>query len=289
MSQEQIMNEWLSELQQNFQEVMPPIDKPYPEVFFVDNENSLQSVIKTIDDKIHLTQTEFNITSFIRYLHGDSGDAMLIIVDRVSNSKEDFAKQYYFELAVFYVTKTESQEWYELYGDYDDYSIFSDEDLLDELENRVQDYAAKFAGYHLCITFFASSISYKISHDIIQFERDIFEPLKEHERGLYFAWAIHNRDKIVNLPDELQSIIDEFTDILNEQLKKEQFWVIDEDMLIKIGELFCDFDWCRAAYLYEIRMTKEAAERRKIRNNLQKIHKAKRKSQKQARKKNRRK
>ncbi len=279
MIQEKILNEWISELQENFRKFMPPVDALYPETVFVESYDKVQD--------IDLPQKDFKINSFMRYLHDASRDVMLIILDHVPENKEHFAAVYYLELGIFYALKTEPCERNELYGDYDEEF---DPDKADELEENDPDYTSKFAGYHIWLPFLASTISHKCINSALLPE-DVFldKAHDEYEYGFYFAWAINNRDKISTAIEDLQPLVDEALDLLSGQLKKEKFWLIDDDTLKELGEIFFDLDGGRASYYFGLRIAEIEAERRKIKNKAEKKLKAKRKNQKNARKKNRKK
>ena len=294
MISKQLIIEWTSELQQKFQDTMPALDSKYPEVFIIENQDELPFAKNAVNDKIKLTKIDFLISSsaFVKYLHGINEDVILIIRDRVPDNITEFAVEYYSELGKFYVVRTETKKRYELCDEPDENIDEYDEEYYEEMNDKFSnDEFTRYVGYCVWLSFISSVISNIVLQNIQPNSDDVFSPkaLNEYRLGKYLAWAVNNKDSISTIPEDLQPLISEAVEILDTQLKKEKFWIPDEDTLWNLGDLHCEIDFTRAAYHFEVLKRKIEAERRKERKKIQKAKKQSHKAQKQARKKNRRK
>lgn len=315
MIEEKTLNEWVSELQRQFQEFMPHIDKEYPKIYFA-GKKDIESTISEIDDELDLREPLTSSSQsyrFAEFLHGNLGDAVLIYARQITS--EDlfprFAERFWTQLGYFYMVSTEPQEWFDFFNmpeeDWEDY-VYEHEDEEDpELSAKFDaEYQAR-AGYRLWHSFAASAIANILVRKYFgkkQREAKIVrDRISEEETGMYLAALFTHdiEDSALSMPDNARHFWDELKKIIEPQYQKDSFWITDEKTLSELGEQYFDFDLqfiiedFRSHGLPDLQDYRPVREfhRQEARvpsaDELKKKQKAKRKAQKQARKNGRRK
>ena len=308
MIEEKILNEWISELQRQFQEFMPPIDKRYPKIYFA-NDKDIDNTISEIDKELELQEPVTSQFYLAEFMHGNLGDVILILRRQIDS--EDlfpvFAERFWTQLGYFYMISIEPEEWFDFYNMPDD----EWKDYLDEHEDEEDpelnakydaEYHAKH-GYSVWNAFAAAAIAELLGQKYlgerqpepqILFKFDFNDRVPEEETGMYLASVFTRNidDSTLSMPDNARFFWNKLKEIIEPQYQKDSFWITDEKTLSEIGEQYMDFDlqfiingW-REARKGEWHFQRQEA-RIPTAAELKKKQKAKRKAQKKARKKNR--
>lgn len=106
------MKEWIPEAVEHFKAAMSPIDVPYPEIFIA-SANTEDSVREELVEMTHSPVVEVAGPSYMEYLHGDRGNAIIVYQRRFNNrgwernAKERFQHMLWHELGHFYAVSSE--------------------------------------------------------------------------------------------------------------------------------------------------------------------------------------
>ena len=288
ITQKILKTEWIPKILENFKEKMPPIDKAYPTIHYA-TQRTLERVVYEICNKIH-ARVEFDMDSSFEFIHGETGDAILIYMENLEYTKDDyeeFAQQIYSYLGRFYAVAAEPEEWFW------DYEFEKSPDT------------AECMGYFMWRVFIGVAISSFICYG----KDDVIDP-KKFSSWLRYRLKIAFSDECVDIADvasyfaiictikcsaddgnaddcisaapaSAQTFLRSMRLLFEEQMAEERFWVINEKFLRTLGLLFIKM---QRALLLGYEMNNQLPDRAAA----QKRIKAKRKAQKQARKNNRR-
>ena len=168
VTQKLLKSDWVPKCIQGFQEVMPPINKPYPKIYYA-TERTLEQRLYEASVKIH-SRIEFPVDSSMYYSHGEIGDAILIYMENLQDDDYTaFAQKFWSYLGNFYVINSWPEDWF---WDYEfDHALSSPESY----------------GYNIWITFFGVTISNLVYQKSIEDvedieEKDLFEERTEKWR-----------------------------------------------------------------------------------------------------------
>lgn len=154
---------WVPPATQIFQRYMPPIAAPYPKVYIASRRTHtvLREKLISQTGNLHTSPPE---DSIMEYIHGNTGNAILIRQDLLPDENDEhFCWMYWHELGHFYAISSEITNLHR----YNDPSLVDDSSILDMSPERV-----KQEGYWFWQEFIAQAISNHVSYKHRSTERD---------------------------------------------------------------------------------------------------------------------
>ena len=299
VTQKLLKTDWVPRCVREFQDVMPPINKAYPKVYYATGQ-TLEQRLQEASAKIH-SRVEFAIDYSLYYSHGETGDAILIYMDNLeAEDYATFAQNFWSYLGSFYAINSWPEDWFWEYE-------------FDHIHDTPESY-----GYDMWRVFTGVAISnivhYKNSSVDVETEKTEVSEKEGIEK--WRVWLLKNAflnkngddnidisslasyfaslftdilafsdftekpkidDCILTAPDYLQPILLEMKNLFAQQMKRIPFWVIDKHMLSDVGKLVMKMKRAIRDFI--------AASFNK--KDKQKAKKKARKAQKNARKRNR--
>ncbi len=294
---------WAKIAEEQFQQIMPGLGIPFPPVY-TSTASSYSRTRKKIVKSIGCPHTEEPPDSIMEYIHGETGNAILIRRGLVADLpvRDDFELRAYFEhffwheLGHFYAINAETDNLHS----YNEPGLIDDSPLYDAAIDGCgySGERKKQEGYWLWQEFIAEVIANHVSYtirssgenyhpELLDWTADVCEgivnqlqnllwgtlyfysaTIDEYSLAHYFARLLSddltglyvnaaNEGKlkiddgvypdenieptcISDVPECYQPHLWKLHQILNEQLGKESFWLIDEDTLGKIGSCISD-------------------------------------------------
>lgn len=154
---------WIAAAMDIFKSIMPPIDKPYPQVIITNGRN-FRSIRTQLINDLACKNTNIPKDSIMEYILGDKGDAILIRQNLLpDDSDEHFCWFFWHELGHFYAINSEDSDLYH----YNDPGL-ADESQIVKLTTDgpvlgLSDERLKQEGYWFWQEFIAEAISKYVS------------------------------------------------------------------------------------------------------------------------------
>lgn len=288
---EKLQREWIPGAVHCFQHFMPPINKPYSNVYF-STVSTFKKVRNKIIEEIQCKNKEYPESSIMEYIHGETGDAILIrreLLADIDNLGLHFNHLFWHELGHFYAINTESDEIHRYHDiDITDVTPHLDSKITMGIERKRQE------GYCFWQKFIAEAISNTVSYKY-RSSGSYYHPEQINWENLEYWQGIINRldylfeetfcHYTTNIDDyslahyyatiltddlcmlyiksadegkvginsevieptrisdqiaEYQPALQKLKTILQSQLEKEKFWIVDTHTLEEIGSCIAE-------------------------------------------------